>query len=125
MGKYKLIACDLDGTFVDSNGMVSKENINAIKRLKERGIEFVPCTGRTLCEMKEIAEYPEIRYIIYSNGVVIADKEENKNIVTGIEGDTLKSVLDICFSFDAYIVFHNNGQTYCDYYLNGTNIMFP
>ena len=68
MYKYKMVACDLDGTLLNSEFHVSQENKNAIKELSEKGIHFVPCTGRTLSEMREVANIPEVRYIIYSSG---------------------------------------------------------
>lgn len=117
MEKYKLIACDLDGTLVDSEGRISEENRRAIGRLAERGIYFVPCTGRTVCEMEDIVAYPEIRYVIYSNGAAILDKKENKNIFMGLSKENLKAALDAVFSFDSYIICHCDGKSYVDFRL--------
>ena len=34
--KYKLVATDLDGTFLDGNGNISKRNMEAINRIREK-----------------------------------------------------------------------------------------
>ena len=41
----KLVAADMDGTLLKSDGHVSQKNAEAIRRLKEAGIEFLVCTG--------------------------------------------------------------------------------
>lgn len=119
MGKYKLIACDLDGTLADPEGKVSRENREAIRMLKEKGIEFVPCTGRTLCEMADIAGYEDIRYIITSNGAVTEDKKENKKDFMCLDKLKLEKVLDVVLSADGYTVIHADGQSYTDARLAG------
>jgi Cof subfamily protein (haloacid dehalogenase superfamily) len=43
----KLIASDLDGTLLDENGEVSTENVQAIKRAMDMGIQFITATGRS------------------------------------------------------------------------------
>ena len=67
--KYKLLACDLDGTLLDDNSNVSNENLTAIGELTKLGIEFILCTGRTFYEIPQVLrECEDIRYIIYSDG---------------------------------------------------------
>ena len=64
MRNIKIIASDLDGTLLNSNSEVSAENLEAIRKLAEKGVFFVPATGRSLSEIpKAIAYIPEIRYI--------------------------------------------------------------
>ncbi len=46
MNKFKLIATDLDGTLLDDNSTISKENINAIKNCVKNGIHVVLISGR-------------------------------------------------------------------------------
>ena len=79
--KYKLLACDLDGTLLDDNSNVSAENLNAIDEMVKLGVEFAICTGRTYDEIpKVLLDNKSIRYIIYSDGSVILDKDKKKNI---------------------------------------------
>lgn len=43
----RLVACDLDGTLLDEQHEIPKENAEAIKRLQRAGIAFITATGRT------------------------------------------------------------------------------
>ncbi|NLX92436.1 MAG: HAD hydrolase family protein, partial [Clostridiales bacterium] len=48
MQRYKgyLICTDIDGTLVNSKGVISENNINAIKDFQQRGGLFTVSTGR-------------------------------------------------------------------------------
>ncbi len=43
----RLVASDMDGTFVSYDGTVSKENMQAVQRLQEKGIIFTAASGRS------------------------------------------------------------------------------
>ena len=114
MNKYKLIACDLDGTLVGSDMKLSEENYTAIKELTNMGIQIVPATGRTLCEMEDVVNLSEIRYVIYSNGAGIYDKKTNETIFMGLDEDSTRFVCDTIEKYDALAVIHKDGKTYAD-----------
>ena len=66
---YKILCSDLDGTLLNSDSEISAENLAAIQAVAEKGVFFVPSTGRTFAELpQQLREHPSIRYIIYSNG---------------------------------------------------------
>ena len=102
--KYKLLACDLDGTLLDDNSNVSAENLNAIDEMVKLGVEFAICTGRTYDEIpKVLLDNKSIRYIIYSDGSVILDKNKKKNInVGGSLEKTKKYIMDRWSEFMFY-----------------------
>ena len=82
MANYKLIASDLDGTLFNSKVEVSPQNQKAIKTLHENGVFFAPSSGRTLCEIpEELVNNPYIRFVIYSNGSSIYDKETGETLL--------------------------------------------
>lgn len=109
---YKVIACDLDGTLLDSRMQVSEGNKAAIKYLTEKGLLFVPTTGRALSEMREVVENPDIRYIIYSNGSGILDKKTGKHVFMGISKETISFMSEAAKRYRTYPVAHYNGGTY-------------
>lgn len=43
---YKLVATDMDETFLDHNHQIPEANIRAMQRMKELGVLFVPSSGR-------------------------------------------------------------------------------
>ena len=114
MQNYKLIACDLDGTLVNTDLTISADNKKAISEFKKMGVHFVPCTGRTLSEMQEVVANPDIRYIIYSNGAAIWDKETDKTTFLGFSKETAAELMDILLSFDCFIIIHYRGETFVD-----------
>ena len=46
MQEIRLIATDLDGTFLRGAAELDKRNVEAVKRARAAGIRVVPCTGR-------------------------------------------------------------------------------
>lgn len=77
--KYKLIAFDLDGTFLDSRKHLIEENVRALQKAWEKGLYVVPATGRTWSGIpEELKALPFIRYCIVVNGANIYDRERGK-----------------------------------------------
>lgn len=78
MEPIKLIALDLDGTLFDNNGIISAENIDAIRKATALGINVVISTGRPLMGIPiEQIRGTGIQYGITTNGSAIYD------IITG------------------------------------------
>ena len=122
MKNYKLIACDLDGTLVGSDLNICEKNIKAISEFKKMGVHFVPCTGRTLSEMKNVIYNDDIRYYIYSNGAAIWDKETDENIFLGFSSGDASELMDIILSFDCFIIIHYRGETFVDIELSDDKV---
>lgn len=77
--EIKLIAFDLDGTFLDDDKKIPERNIAAVKAAAERGIICLPATGRLARGIpKRIFELPGTRYIITSNGAALYDLETKR-----------------------------------------------
>ena len=65
----KLIALDLDGTLFNSQSVISKENIKAIKAASDAGVNIVISTGRPFCgDPFEQISGSGIDYSINANG---------------------------------------------------------
>lgn len=75
----KLVATDLDGTFLRNDKSISKENIDMLHSLGELGILRVIATGRNLEKTLEVIS-PEIPfdYIVFSSGAGVYDRTHNK-----------------------------------------------
>lgn len=68
----KCLSIDLDGTFLSSNHSISSENIEAVKKAKENGVEVIFNTGRDLPEVLSFPEIKELKTpIICMNGTKI------------------------------------------------------
>lgn len=111
--KYKIVASDLDGTLLNTDSQLSEKNICAISRLGERGIHFLPATGRTLSEIPaEVLSCSNIRYIIQSNGAAVTDRISGEQIRLCISRDAAKRLLDILFRYDAHLTVRHGGESY-------------
>lgn len=74
MPGIRLIAIDMDGTLLHSDGHVSERNLAAIRDAEAHGIEVAIATGRRHCyAMRVLRELdrPEHTALISSNGTVI------------------------------------------------------
>lgn len=73
MEKY-LIALDMDGTLLDSQGKITKRTIEVLKELIQKGHYIVPASGRALTLLpKEILELEGIQFAVLENGAVVWD----------------------------------------------------
>ena len=74
MPKPRLIAIDVDGTLLHSDGHVSERNLSALKDAESHGIEIVIATGRRHCYAMRVLRdlgRPAGTALISSNGTVI------------------------------------------------------
>ena len=54
MKNIKVIMCDIDGTLLNSKGIVTTKTIDAIKKVREQGILFGISTGRDVPSVKRL-----------------------------------------------------------------------
>lgn len=77
----KAIFIDIDGTLRDSNKNLSVKTIDTIKKVTEKGILVILCSGRPRKYTEQISrECFASKYIITSSGGNIYDYEQNKVI---------------------------------------------
>ena len=118
MKNYKLFMCDLDGTLLNGELGISKENSEAIEKLSELGMEFVPCTGRCYGEIPSaVKECDKIKYFICSNGASVYERV----------GGELRVIKDLVFrrsdlnyligtvkKYTTMGIYHVDGNAYTD-----------
>lgn len=74
MPKIRMIASDLDGTFLDSQGLASPENVSAMLEAADRGVHLVFATGRPARWLQALDPVLGARpQAITSNGAVVFD----------------------------------------------------
>jgi len=112
---YRIVCCDLDGTLLDNQSEISAENFRAIEEMAQKGIHFVPSTGRTYSEIPEaIRNNTDIRYIIHSNGAAVLDKKTDHRYLTCMSNETVKAILDILADYEGHITLRHGGNSYVD-----------
>ena len=76
MADIKLIATDLDGTFMMDFRTPHPDNVRVLKKCKARGIAFCICTGRNWSGVRDLAHnYPFDRFCVINNGASIYDSK--------------------------------------------------
>ena len=76
---YKAIFLDLDGTLLDNEKKISKENIGAIEKAKERGALVCICSGRQIDITRNFKEMAHAsKFFICSNGAIIYDDDSHE-----------------------------------------------
>ena len=71
---YKLIAVDLDGTMLNSYGIVTENTKNVIKNVINKGTDVIIASGRPIDSIKTIAkEIGSENYFIAGNGTLVYD----------------------------------------------------
>ena len=122
--KYKLIACDLDGTLLNSEGRLSPENAKAISEIAEKGVLFVPATGRAFFESpEEIRNHPDVRFFISSNGAVIQDLKNGEKIEFPIDGLTVDKIHQKMKECKLLLAQHKNNYSIVDSSRLGDDVM--
>ena len=80
-----LLVSDMDGTLLNSNGRLSKENIAAIEYFVDNGGKFTLATGRMLPSVKRHIEKIKVNLpVIMYNGTKVYDYNTNEVIIINL-----------------------------------------
>lgn len=110
-----ITATDLDGTLLSTDTTVSKENLEAIKRLSQKGIETVVVTGRGLHEIpQELLDFDSIEYFIFSNGAGIYKRGSGVVFHSEINKKTAQRVVELLGNYEVFIELYINGTPTVD-----------
>lgn len=94
----KAVMCDVDGTLLNSQGVVSPRTIEAIKKIREKGILFGLCTGRDTHSVKTLLEHWGVAgltdAIIGNGGSEIYDESlQVEKSSFPLDGDLIKEIV--------------------------------
>jgi Cof subfamily protein (haloacid dehalogenase superfamily) len=90
--------CDLDGTLLDSNKLISPANLEALRATQEKGDFVTICTGRIPEMMEAYIRLLKIEGLfIAANGAVIADAQSGAMpFVRYADGGESRRLLEYC-----------------------------
>jgi Cof subfamily protein (haloacid dehalogenase superfamily) len=99
----KLLALDLDGTLLNSNGKIPEANKIAIKRAEEKGVLVTICTGRRFRDARPLGLELKLNApIICHNGALLKYADSLKTVVAStIINKTVLNILRVGNSFGA------------------------
>lgn len=95
---YKLVAIDLDGTMLNSYGIVTQNTKEVIKKVQEKGAEVIIASGRPIDSIKTIAKEIESKnYFISGNGAILYDIKKDEIIYENIlKKSKILDIVKIC-----------------------------
>jgi Cof subfamily protein (haloacid dehalogenase superfamily) len=110
---YKLVAIDLDGTLLNSYGLVSKKNKEIIEKAVAEGKEIVLASGRPVSSVRSFAnEIGANGYIICGNGSMLYDLKNEKIIYDKfIEKQKALQIIKICEENSIYYNLYTENLT--------------
>ena len=128
---YKIIACDLDYTLVNSRGELTQKNIDAIKKASKMGVKFVPATGRGYFQAHPLLKTLDLfdkeeEYFCSFNGSLIVENHGQKAIYYngGIPWDVVKKLGELSMKIDDIQMNFCTDQVMYRYYTPNRNFAF-
>jgi Cof subfamily protein (haloacid dehalogenase superfamily) len=90
-----LIAVDLDGTLLDSDGTLSDPNRDALEKAAARGLQIAVATGRSFHHTKDLAaRMPDGTVLILNNGALVKDRTGTTLAHHGLPADTARYLVE-------------------------------
>ena len=122
--KYDLIAIDMDGTLLNTEGKVSEATQQAVRRATDAGVLVVPCTGRGWCEANPyLAPLHDILDVgIFVTGAAISDIKTGKTTeFSEMEPHLAHELIEfLAVQPEAVLVFRDRDQVGHDYLITGS-----
>ena len=104
MSNISLIALDIGGTLLSDNNKITVENIEAIKKAKEKGIKVALSSAREYSSTKYISKQIGCDYGVFSNGSHLVDLNRMQTLrCSFINTKSVLEIFDYCKRNNLYI----------------------
>ena len=109
MNKCKLIIMDMDGTLLNSNGVITKRTYDALMKAQENGVRLVLASGRswkTLQAFGEQLQMPKYDgYFIGVNGAAITEtKTMTHNRISQLQVEEIQEIFNFAKPYEVEIM---------------------
>ena len=103
--KIKLIACDMDGTLLTNEHLLSQPIKDAVQEATAKGIKFCIATGRMFCSALPFAKQLglDTPIISYNGALVKSASDDRVYHSQTLDKDLAESVLALCKKNDWYV----------------------
>lgn len=109
----RIVFCDLDGTITREDNTISNTMTHMIPYLNECGIMFIPCTGRSYCDMRTCFSN-DIRFpAICLNGALFCDDYGEAMILQAFTSKQIKTLALQLIQNDLPVVMFAKDKVYC------------
>ena len=112
--KYKLMAVDIDGTLIDSNGNITEETKTAIKAAVDRGLIFIICSGRSIQGVEYLSNMLnlDVPFITYNGAMVVMGKSKEILYEQGLSARDAKSIIELGVKYGTTMIVWSNNLLY-------------
>lgn len=120
--RYRLIAIDLDGTLLCPEGLVSKENRDALHAAHEAGAIILPCTGRGWGESRVVLDsVPDGEVGVFNTGAMVCGLRSGDTRNRAVfDAQTARVLIELLAEGDeAVLVFTDPDETGYEYIVTG------
>lgn len=107
---FKLIAIDLDGTLLNDNKRIPRENIKYLNSIIKKGYEVVIATGRMYYSAKELTKAIDAPLTILANNGNIARRSDSDEMLFAkyLDTDDSKNIIRLGKQWDLHPIIHVN-----------------
>lgn len=114
--EIKLIACDMDGTLLDSNRNISERNKKAIAKCIAAGKTFIIATGRMYIAARPYALQLglDVPIVTYNGGLIRGSKSGKIFLEQPIKLETAQELLDYVKETGNYAQFYVGDELYIE-----------
>lgn len=111
---YKLIAADMDGTLLNSRGVITEKTRDAIRRVEEKGVTFTVCTGRSIQGVERYSDIlnPESPVITYNGAMIVLWKTKEVIYEQRLMPDDARNILAWGKKFNTAAVAWSNNRLF-------------
>lgn len=113
---YKLIAVDIDGTLLDSNGNLTNETIKAINTGLEKGMIFTISTGRPIQGVQPLIEklglVKDLPFITYNGAMLVMGKSGGILFECNMNSEDAGAIIDLGIKWGTTVMVWSNNQLF-------------
>jgi len=112
--KYKMVACDIDGTLLNSKHQLSQRTKDVIKQAKDKGVLVTLATGRDFTSAQHVAKSLEIDMpIITNDGSFLIHPSDSKVFYESrIERSAACTVVDMLNQYKMSYIIQDEPHSY-------------
>jgi len=112
---YKLIGIDLDDTLLNSNGIISEENKEAVRKAEAAGIKVVIISGRSYASTKQYLRELNLPNLTVSlNGAYVQEPSDDSTVAGfPISQEITEELIKDILPFHVHINFYNGEKVFC------------
>jgi Cof subfamily protein (haloacid dehalogenase superfamily) len=113
---YKLLVVDIDGTLLNSRGVISAEDTEAIARVEKAGLCVVLSTGRAAMASTWVLDHLHLNgYHIFFDGALVFNPTSKKEAyVEAIDSDLARQAIDFARRHDLHFDLYSSTRYFVE-----------